>query len=117
MHRENSTLVELNPSKQRAIGKMKATITQRFQLAGGVADIDCDCRFIFFCKKVPPHGNFEWKVKYVKLFYEKDKVIPVDGRPIPKFDPVELSRYPEGYRFWVPPRVPWDTRYLIACPH
>ena len=96
---------------------MKATITQRFQLAGGVADIDCDCRFIFFCKKVPPHGNFEWKVKYVKLFYEKDKVIPVDGRPIPKFDPVELSRYPEGYRFWVPPRVPWDTRYLIACPH
>ncbi|KAF9878042.1 hypothetical protein CkaCkLH20_04618 [Colletotrichum karsti] len=52
MHRECGTLVELNPKTNRAIGKMKATITQRFKHPEGFEyDIDCDCRFMFFCEK------------------------------------------------------------------
>jgi hypothetical protein len=100
MHRENSTLVDLNSVKLRAIGKMKATITQRFNIHGCAVDVECDCRFIFFCKKIKSDaGNLEWKAQYVKLFYEKDKVIPVDGNSAPDFDERELNVYPEGYRY------------------
>jgi len=36
----------------------------------------------------------------VKLFYEKDKVVSVDGgRTAPTFTAEELGRYPEGYRY------------------
>jgi len=97
MHRENGTLADVNLSKSRAIGKMKATITQRFVIDDIHIDVECDCRFIFFCKKM---GD-SWKANYVKLFYEKDKVVPVDGQNIPKgvFDKKELDKYPEGYQY------------------
>ncbi len=50
MHRECGTLVEL--AGRRAVGKMKATITQRFREVDGLEyDVDCDCSFIFFCEK------------------------------------------------------------------
>lgn len=116
MHRECGTLVELNSRNRRAIGKMKATITHRFSFnaANGAAatngttsagshdvaaefDVDCDCRFIFFCEKDGATGA--WKAKYVKLFYEKDKVVPVDGHQAPRFSKEELARYPQGYRY------------------
>jgi len=102
MHRENGTLVDLNPAAHRAIGKMKATITQRFTLDGCDVDIECDCRFIFFCKKEPnkhSHGRPVWKTQYVKLFYEKDKIIPVDGHTVPKWDSSKIGKYPEGYQW------------------
>ncbi|KAL2272059.1 hypothetical protein VTJ83DRAFT_1430 [Remersonia thermophila] len=95
MHRECSTLVELSPAVRRAIGKVKATITHRFHFnptTGTVDpdpvrntaefDIDCDCRFIF-CERSSESGH--WKAKYVKLFYAKDKVVPVDGITAPAF--------------------------------
>lgn len=31
-------------------------------------------------------GQPEWKFHFVKLFYEKDKVIPLDGKPLPDWD-------------------------------
>ncbi|KAL2021750.1 hypothetical protein VTK56DRAFT_6693 [Thermocarpiscus australiensis] len=64
-------------------------------------DVDCDCRFIFFCQKEDDDGDgASWKARYVKLFYEKDKVVPVDGRRLaPRFTPEELARYPRGYRY------------------
>ncbi|KAI0880735.1 uncharacterized protein GGS22DRAFT_79390 [Annulohypoxylon maeteangense] len=102
MHRECGTLVELNLSKSRAVGKMKATITQRFAIGMDalmgtepiVFDVDCDCRFHFFCLR-----DSGWKVKYVKLIYEKDKLIPVDGKTTPSFAKETLDRYPEGYKY------------------
>lgn len=104
MHRENGTLVEFNPQTGRAVGKMKATITQRFrttETAGSPVltyDVDCDCRYIFFCKRDPAQSD-EWKVQFVKIIYEKDKVCPVDGKPVPDFPAEELEKYPSGYRY------------------
>lgn len=95
MHRENGTLVDLNPTTGRAIGKMKATITQRFNWDGVEFDVECDCRFINFCLK---QGG-DWKVVYIKLFYEKDRVTPADGQTVPKFDRAELEKYPKGYQY------------------
>lgn len=74
---------------------MKATITQRFaDLEGVECDIDCDCRFIFFCKKLADG----WKAQWVKLFYEKDKVVPIDGKTVPQFPKSELAKYTQGER-------------------
>jgi len=95
MHRENGTLANVNLAKQRGIGKMKATITQRFTLQGIPVDVECDCRFIFFAKI----EDGEWKAQYVKLFYEKDKMIPVDGKTVPVFPKEELDKYTEGYKY------------------
>lgn len=102
MHRENGTLCDLNPSTSRAIGKMKATITQRFVVDNLTYDIECDCRFIFFCTKAPTstsNGRPEWKTQYVKLFYEKDKVVAVDGKNAPEFPKEDLEKYPVGYQY------------------
>ncbi|XDG10638.1 hypothetical protein ABKA04_010253 [Annulohypoxylon sp. FPYF3050] len=102
MHRECGTMVDLNPLQSRAVGKMKATITQRFEIKGDesagtdpiVFDVDCDCRFHFFCLY-----DSGWKVKYVKLIYEKDKLVPVDGKTTPSFTKEALDRYPQGYKY------------------
>jgi len=97
MHRENGTLANVNLSKSRGIGKMKATITQRFTIKGVPIDVECDCRFIFFALL----QDGEWKAQYVKLFYEKDKAIPVDGQTMPEgvFVKEELEKYTEGYKY------------------
>ncbi|OTA99352.1 hypothetical protein M426DRAFT_325216 [Hypoxylon sp. CI-4A] len=103
MHRECGTLVEYNPSTSRAVGKMKATITQRFKIGGDdamgiepiVFDVDCDSRFHFFCFR----DNDTWRVKYVKLIYEKDKIVPVDGKTSPSFTKEALDKYPAGYKY------------------
>ncbi|KAI4591566.1 hypothetical protein KJ359_013197 [Pestalotiopsis sp. 9143b] len=105
MHRECGTLVEYASEHGRAIGKMKATITQRFKTPESLAtadcpvgtefDVDCDCRFIFFCVKT----SAGWKARYVKLFYEKDKVVPVDGLHAPTFPKEVLDSFPEGYSY------------------
>lgn len=83
---------------------MKATITQRFHdpATSATYDVDCDCRFLFFCLREDSGGadnTIAWKVRFVKLVYEKDRVVPVDGRRAPVFDDAELARYPEGYRY------------------
>jgi hypothetical protein len=87
---------------------MKATITQRFTTQASYAtdqcpvgteyDVDCDCRFIFFCLKDPQAGG-QWKAKYVKLFYEKDKIVPTDGNHAPVFAQELLDSFPDGYRY------------------
>ena len=91
-HRINGVLVDLNLPKGRAVGKMKATITQRFKIQGIECDIDCDSQFLFFCLKTPEG----WKAKWTKLFYIKDKLIPVDGKTVPTFSEADLKQFTEG---------------------
>ncbi|KAH8918176.1 putative pathogenesis associated protein Pep2 [Atractiella rhizophila] len=103
MHRMNGSTVDIAASGPgagiRAIGKMKATITQRFifpALGGGEAeaDVEGDGRIVFFCLKT----ERGWKARWFKLFYEKDKIIPVDPAKVPALDYTELSKFPSGYK-------------------
>jgi len=97
MHRECGTGVELSLSTNRAVGKMKAIITQRFKSPEGVEyDIDCDCQFFFFCQR---DSEDNWNATYVKLIYMKDKIVPVDGKNVPNFDKMTLDRFPKGYKY------------------
>ncbi|KAH8677829.1 hypothetical protein BX600DRAFT_450866 [Xylariales sp. PMI_506] len=102
MHRECGTLVDLNPATNRAIGKMKTTITQRFEYEGVPFDVDCDNEFIFFCLKTEKG----WKAQWYKVFYVRDKLVMVGP---PTSDAVEklaklfskenLDKYPDGYQY------------------
>ncbi|KAF1352408.1 hypothetical protein BDV97DRAFT_397437 [Delphinella strobiligena] len=102
-HRECGTLVDLNPSTDRAIGKMKSTISQRFSHKGIPYDIDSDCEFIFFCVRTPTEG---WKVQWKKVFYIKDKLVIV-GVPTPGvtetmarlFNKESLDKHSRGYQY------------------
>ncbi|KAJ5661782.1 catabolic 3-dehydroquinase [Penicillium maclennaniae] len=95
MHRENGTLVDLNPATGRAVGKMKATITQRFNWDGVEFDVECDCHFINFCIK---EGG-DWKVVYIKIIPREGPPSPVDGKTVPNFDPEEMKEYTPGYQY------------------
>ncbi|KAG8625923.1 hypothetical protein KVT40_006324 [Elsinoe batatas] len=85
-----------SPPCTRAVTKMKATITQRFDIDGCEADAESDCRFVFFWTK-NEKGN--WGANYVRHFYEKDKLVPVDPNRIPKVDHEKAKQYPFGYRY------------------
>ena len=68
MHRCHGATTDINPEATRAVTKMKATITQRFQLSEGEVDAESDCRFCFFWSR---DMDGEWKAKYVRHWYEK----------------------------------------------
>jgi hypothetical protein len=107
MHRVHGSSTDLAPAGIRAVTKMKATITQRFAglqcMSGGgecEADAESDCRFIFFWQK-ETEGEMagEWRARFVRHWYEKDKLIPVNPARVPKLDEERLKNYPTGYRY------------------
>jgi hypothetical protein len=69
------------------------TTTPRYEV-----DAESDCRFCMFFHRNESTSN-EWKVKYVRHFYEKDKLIPVDPRKVPSIDDTLLESFPMGYRY------------------
>ncbi|KIW15439.1 hypothetical protein PV08_05485 [Exophiala spinifera] len=101
MHRCHGLSTDINETATRAVTKMKATITQRFVLDGCEVDAEVDCRFLFFWDKVESRVTHlpEWKAKFVRHWYEKDKLIPVDPRRVPELDQCLLDRFPSGYRY------------------
>jgi hypothetical protein len=96
MHRCHGTTTDISPSGLRAVTKMKATITQRFSIQGCEADAESDCRFCFFWQK---EGNGDWKARFVRHWYEKDKLIAVNPAKVPVLDEERLKGYPVGYRY------------------
>ncbi|KAL6229420.1 hypothetical protein BDW75DRAFT_235225 [Aspergillus navahoensis] len=86
---------DITPDGLRAVTKMKATISQRFVVDGVEVDVECDCRFCYFFEKV----DGRWGARFVRHWYEKDKVLPVDPAKVPKIDEARLASYPEGYKF------------------
>lgn len=104
MHRCHGITTDINLDATRAVTKMKATITQRFDLDGCEVDAESDCRFCFFWIKIEttPNregGKGEWRARYVRHWYEKDKLIPVNPNKIPALDEEELKKFPSGYRY------------------
>lgn len=97
MHRVHGSTTDITPDATRAVTKMKATITQRFVLDGCEVDAEADCRFCFFWEKNAASG--EWQARFVRHWYEKDKLIPVNPGKVPKLDGDALAAYPNGYRF------------------
>ena len=95
MHRCHGLTTDINHSGTRAVTKMKATITQRFDMDGGEADAEADCRFVFFFSKTEDR----WGANYVRHWYEKDKLIPVDPTRVPRIDQGKLKAYPRGYKY------------------
>ncbi|GME41178.1 probable pathogenesis associated protein Pep2 [Neofusicoccum parvum] len=94
MHRCHGTTSDINPEGTRAVTKMKATITQRFTIDGAEVDAECDCRFCFFFEKI----DGRWGARFVRHWYEKDKLIPVNPAKIPVLDEEKLKSYPQGYK-------------------
>jgi len=97
MHRCHGLTTDISPSGTRAVTKMKAIITQRFTLQNIDVDAESDCRFCFFFSKNPETGN--WGADFVRHWYEKDKLIPVNPERVPKLDEGKLALLPLGYRY------------------
>ncbi|KAK3622941.1 hypothetical protein LTR56_021882 [Elasticomyces elasticus] len=102
MHRCLGASTDIDPGGTRAVTKMKATITQHFVLDGCEVDADADCRFCFFFEKgtqtVTDIAEGEWRARYVRHWYEKDKLIAVNPTKVPELDEVELAKHPYPYR-------------------
>ncbi|CAI6039166.1 unnamed protein product [Clonostachys chloroleuca] len=96
MHRCHGASTDINPEATRAVTKMKATITQRFTIQGCEVDAESDCRFCFFWEKTQLG---EWRARYVRHWYEKDKLIPVNPANVPTLDEEKLASFPPGYRY------------------
>lgn len=94
MHRCHGVTTDITPDATRAVTKMKATITQRFTIDGCEVDAEADCRFCFFFENV----DGRWGARFVRHWYEKDKLIPINPAKIPKLDEAKLETYPQGYK-------------------
>ncbi|KAJ5817853.1 hypothetical protein N7447_007861 [Penicillium robsamsonii] len=93
MHRCHGVTTDITPDASRAVTKMKATITQRFTINGIEVDAEADCRFCFFEKL-----DGRWGARFVRYWYEKDKLLPVIPNLVPDMDVEKLNSYPEGYK-------------------
>ncbi|KAJ7634988.1 Pea pathogenicity protein 2 [Roridomyces roridus] len=96
MHRVHGSSVDL--AGRRAVVKMKATITQRFELPPDSIEVDAeaDCRFCFFFEK---DDMGTWGARFVRHFYEKDKLIAVNPQRVPVIDAEKLRVFPVGYKY------------------
>lgn len=95
MHRCHGVTTDITPDATRAVTKMKATITQRFVIDGCEVDAEADCRFCFFFEKV----DGKWGARFVRHWYEKDKLIATNPSKVPQLDEAKLATYPEGYKY------------------
>jgi|SRR5665213_365815 len=78
----------------RAIAQTKMSIAQRAPVEGVLCDVMCVGRFYDFLEK----RKGKWAIVLRRLFYEKDRIDPVDPSKTLKLDPAILNRYPVGYQ-------------------
>ena len=80
MHRCTGATTDVNREATRAVTKLKATISQRFNIGCCEVDTESDCRFCFFWEKgtdqVTDIAQGEWRARYVRHWYEKDWMRP-----------------------------------------
>ncbi len=77
----------------RATAQTKMTISQRAPVHGVMVDVLCTGRFYDFFEK----RNDRWAIVLRRLFYEKDRMDPVDPSKTVQLDPKILAQFPEGY--------------------
>jgi SnoaL-like protein len=92
LHLLGGTSIDLAGS--RAIAQTKMTISQRARVHDVWVDVLCTGRFYDFFEK----RNARWGIVLRRLFYEKDRMDPVDPSQTLRLDPKILERFPEGYR-------------------
>ena len=92
LHLLGGTSVEI--AGVRAIAQTKMTISQRAPVHDVIVDVLCTGRFYDFFEK----RNDRWAIVLRRLFYEKDRMDPVDPAKTVQLDPKILAQFPEGYR-------------------
>jgi len=92
LHLLGGTSVEI--AGARAIAQTKMTISQRAPVHGVEVDVLCTGRFYDFFEK----RNDRWAIVLRRLFYEKDRMDPVDPSKTVQLDPTILEKFPAGYR-------------------
>jgi hypothetical protein len=95
LHRIQGQSVDLQGD--RAISKMKVTITCRISLTDPPIEVDneADTRFFFFLSKI----DGKWGVNFMTLLFDKDKMIPVHPGKSYDIPEEEVKKYPSGYRY------------------
>jgi hypothetical protein len=78
----------------RAVAQTKMTISQRGPVHDVFVDVVCTGRFYDFLEK----RNGRWGLVLRRLFYEKDRMDPVDPAAGLTLDKALLERFPVGYR-------------------
>ena len=96
MHRCHGSSTDIDVNGTRAVTKLKATITQRFEVDGAEFDVEADCRFCLYFEK---DTNGRWGARLVRHWYEKDKIIPANPAKFPAMDEEKLKTYPQGYKY------------------
>jgi len=92
LHLLGGTSVEI--AGDRAIAQTKMTISQRALVHDVQVDVLCTGRFYDFFEK----RSGRWAIVLRRLFYEKDRMDPVDPSATVKLDPKILAKFPEGYK-------------------
>ena len=92
MHFLGGSNIEL--AGKRAIAMTKMTISQRAPVHGVVVDVLCSGRFYDFFEK----RDGRWAIVLRRLFYEKDRMDPVDPSQQVKLEPEVLQSFPVGYQ-------------------
>src|SRR5450759_270106 len=92
LHLLGGTSVEL--AGTRAIAQTKMTISQRAMVHDVQVDVLCTGRFYDFFEKRAER----WAIVLRRLFYEKDRMDPVDPSATVKLDQKILAQFPEGYK-------------------
>ena len=78
----------------RAISQTRMTIMQRGEVHGVLCDVTCIGRFYDLFEK----RDDVWAIVLRQPIYEKDRLDPVDPSARITLDPIQLARFPEGYR-------------------
>ena len=91
LHLLGGTSVEIKG--KRAIAQTKMTISQRAKVHDVLVDVLCTGRFYDFFEK----RKGRWAIVLRRLFYEKDRMDPVDPSLKVQLDPDILAQFPEGY--------------------
>jgi hypothetical protein len=86
--------IAIDIAGNRAISQTKMTIAQRAPVHGVMCDVLCTGRFYDFLEK----RNGKWAIVLRRLFYEKDRMDPVDPSATVKLDPKLLAQFPVGYQ-------------------